>query len=65
MKTLLALTLILTLYGCGGDAIECFPGTEWSDRVQGCVRVIPDDNTIVRYIPEDGPPFVRDMNAPR
>lgn len=45
MKRLFALlVLAVVLVGCGGSAadVECYPGTEWSDRAQGCVRVIPD-----------------------
>lgn len=44
--------LLVLLSGCGGsDSPDCFPGTEWSDRAQGCVRTIPD-NASVRFIAE-------------
>jgi len=46
------IVLLVVLVGCDGDSVECFPGTEWSDRSQGCVRFIPDNSVSVRFIPE-------------
>ena len=48
MKRAWILLVILLLAGCGGDdSIECYPGTIWSERAQGCVRYVADNVIVI------------------